>query len=255
MKTDEGALALEGIVAGYNRQEIIHDATASFPQGSATAIIGPNGAGKSTLFKAVFGIARCFSGRLSLNGQQIKPGDAGTFYQLGIAYVPQVRNVFPSLSVRENLMLGTRHRDEMARAERVVELFPDLGKAMRTRGGQLSGGQRNMLAVGRALMSDPRYLLIDEVSGGLSPLAAELLWEKLGTLKEQGVTIVAVEQNVHMALEFCERVYLMISGRTRPAEASAELIERVDLGTVFLEGESEASVRLLEASSGKAENR
>jgi len=248
----KGILAMEGLVAGYNRQEIIHDATASFSEGSATAIIGPNGAGKSTLFKAVFGIAKCFSGRLKVDDAEIKVGDVAAFYRLGIAYVPQVRNVFPSLTVRENLLLGTRRRSEASRIEHVVELFPDLGKAMRTHGGDLSGGQRNMLAVGRALMADPKYLLIDEVSGGLSPLAAELLWAKLGTLKDQGLTIVAVEQNVHMALEFCERVYLMISGRMRPAESSAELVERVDLGTVFLEGESESNLQLTQRPVGQS---
>lgn len=245
------ALTMDRIVAGYNRQEIIHDATAVFPQGSATAIIGPNGAGKSTLFKAVFGIAKCFGGSMTVDNAAIKAGDVAAFYRLGLAYVPQVRNVFPSLTVRENLLLGTRHRSELARIDHVVELFPDLGRAMRTRGGELSGGQRNMLAVGRALMADPKYLLIDEASGGLSPLAAELLWEKLGTLRAEGVTIIAVEQNVHMALTFCERVYLMISGRMRPAEASAELMERVDLGTVFLEGESDSNDRLLQASSAQ----
>lgn len=236
MDTEKGVLRLEGLVAGYNRQEIIHDGTAFFEQGSATAIIGPNGAGKSTLFKAMFGIAKCFGGRLTVDGAEVRIGDCRDLTRRRVAYAPQVRNIFPSLTVKENLILGTRRRSEFHRADRVVELFPDLGKAMHTRAGQLSGGQRNMLAVSRALMTDCQYLLIDEVSGGLSPLAAELLWEKLGVLKDEGMTIIAVEQNVRMALEFCERVYLMIGGNMRPAERSADLLERTDLGTIFLEG-------------------
>ena len=204
-------LRIESITAGYRIQPIIFDVSVDvFP--GITAIIGPNGAGKSTLFKAVYGIARVFKGQVTVDGTRTSLG-ARDLVRQGVAYVPQTRNVFPSLSVRENLEIGTYVRSNGRDFDRVFSVFPDLAAVQKKRAGKLSGGQRNMLAVGRALMSDPKVILLDEATGGLSPLLSQRLWEHLVKLAASGVAIAAVEQNVRMALNFASQVYLLAAGR------------------------------------------
>jgi branched-chain amino acid transport system ATP-binding protein len=152
----------------------------------------------------------------------------------GIAYVPQTRNVFPTLSVQENLEIGTYVRSG-ASLERVLTLFPDLKPVLKRAAGKLSGGQRNMLAVGRALMSDPTVLLLDEATGGLAPLVATDLWEHVRALADAGVAVAAVEQNVKLALEFSDSVYVFGSGRNRLHGTPTDLLARDDFEDLFLE--------------------
>lgn len=231
---DTPALHVQSMTAGYRAQPIIFDVTLDVYAGRITTIIGPNGAGKSTLFKALYGVATVFEGHVAVAGEPVRPL-ARLLVRRGIAYVPQVRNVFPSLSVRENLEVGTYIRGKES-FERVFDLFPDLAMVQRKAAGKLSGGQRNMLAVGRALMSDPTIVLLDEATGGLSPLVARKLWEHLAVLARNGVGVAAIEQNVKMALDFADYVYVLAGGKNLLSGKPAELAARPDFGQMFLEG-------------------
>ncbi len=228
--------------AGYGRQNILFDVSASFGAGRVTTIIGPNGAGKSTFIKALYGLARVTSGTILLEGAAVRP-DARSLVKLGVAYIPQVRNVFATLTVRENLEIGTYVRSASAGVDRVLQLFPDLRGLLRRPAGKLSGGQRNMLAVGRALMSDPCVLLLDEATGGLAPKVARDLWQHVARLAtEDDVAIVAVEQNVHLAMEFSDMVYVFGSGRNRLNGTADELLARPDFAELFLESQSSSAL-------------
>jgi ABC-type branched-subunit amino acid transport system ATPase component len=233
-------LEVQKLCAGYGQQDILFDISASFPSGRVTTIIGPNGAGKSTFIKALYGLARVTSGSILLEGNPIRP-QARNLVKLGIAYVPQVRNVFGTLTVQENLEIGTYVRTAGS-MERVMELFPDLRGLLKRQAGKLSGGQRNMLAVGRALMSDPVVLLLDEATGGLAPMVARDLWEHVVALaRTDGVAVAAVEQNVRLAMEFSDTVYVFGSGRNLIHGSSAELLARPDFEDLFLESQSQVN--------------
>ena len=229
----DSRLEVRDLTAGYGSQTIVFDVSAQFHAGAVTAIIGPNGAGKSTLLKAIFGLAKMFSGEIRLDGKPIARTDARLLVKRGIAYVPQSGNVFPSLTVRENLEIGTYVR-KGGDIERVLSIFKDLRQAIDRRAGKLSGGQRSMLAVARALMSDPVVLLLDEATAGLSPLASDVLWEHLRMLANEGIAIAAVEQNVHRALQSSDDVYLLTSGRNRLNCPAAEFAARRDWQELFL---------------------
>lgn len=165
-------LELENIGAGYKSLQIVFDVSARFEVGKVTAIIGPNLAGKSTLIKALFGQARLFHGSVTLHGQAMQSFTPRQLVAAGVAYVPQLLNVFPTLTVKENLQIGTYVRSDAApreAMERVLDLFPDLKTVLGKHAGKLSGGQRNMVAIGRALMGGPSVLLLDEATAGLSP--------------------------------------------------------------------------------------
>jgi ABC-type branched-subunit amino acid transport system ATPase component len=233
-------LEVRDLSAGYGRQEILFDISASFPSKHVTTIIGPNGAGKSTFIKALYGLARVTSGTILLEGQPVRP-NARSLVKLGIAYVPQVRNVFGTLTVQENLEIGTYVRSAGS-MERVMELFPDLRGVLKRPAGKLSGGQRNMLAVGRALMSDPVVLLLDEATGGLAPMVARDLWVHVVELaRAHDVAVVAVEQNVRLAMDFSDTVYVFGSGRNIIHGPSQELLARPDFNDLFLESQSQVS--------------
>ncbi len=233
-------LEIEGLTAGYGSQPVIFDVKAAFRPGSITAIVGPNGAGKSTLVKAIFGIARVFEGAIRLDGESLERVDAGELVRRGVAYVPQLGNVFPSLSVRENLEIGTYVRSGGS-LEHVLSIFGDLRDIMRKPAGKLSGGQRNMLAVARALMSNPQVLLLDEATAGLAPAVSLRLWQALARLAQDGLAIAAVEQNVRLALGFSHHVYLLASGRNRLDGPAAEFSQRADLEALFLEAAQPAA--------------
>ena len=224
---------MDKITAGYRSQPIIFDVSATFRPGAITTVIGPNGAGKSTLFKAIFGVARTFSGGVTLDGEPMpfRPRD---LVKKGITYVPQLRNIFPTLTVRENLEIGYYVRGKRS-FDHVINLFPDLGLVLDKHAGKLSGGQRNMLAIGRALMSDPVVLLLDESTGGLSPLLASNLWQHLVTLASEGVCVGTIEQNVQLALKHSQYVYLLAGGRNSTEGTPADLMATQDLARVFLE--------------------
>lgn len=227
------ALVLDAITAGYKSQPIITGVTITVAAGGITAIVGPNGAGKSTLFKALFGGARLFSGAVYLNGKRIRV-DPRELVRSGIAYVPQLRNIFPSLTVRENLEIGTYVRGGGS-LDRVFSVFPDLAPLQRRPAAKLSGGQQNMLAIGRALMSDPKVILLDEASGGLSPLMAQRLWRHIADLAQGGMAIAAVEQNVALAFDTAHTACVISGGRMILSGPPAELAKRPDFAEMFLE--------------------
>lgn len=224
----------KGITAGYGAQPVIFDVSARFREGAITAIIGPNGAGKSTLLKSLFGVTRVFGGAVSVDGEDVARPDARDLVRRGIAYVPQLGNIFPSLSVRENLEIGTYVRGGGS-YDHVLGIFTDLRPVLRTAAGKLSGGQRQMLAVARALMSDPHALLLDEATAGLSPAISRSLWQYVRRFADDGLAVVVVEQNVGLALERADHVYLLAGGRNRIDGPAKDFRERTDLEALFLE--------------------
>jgi ABC-type branched-subunit amino acid transport system ATPase component len=240
-------LEVRGFTAGYGSNPIIFDVNATFRGGDVSAIIGPNGAGKSTLVKAIFGQANLFEGQVLLDDEEVPQIVAAALVERGVAYVPQLANVFASLTVKENLEVGTYVRSGYA-LEKVFELFPDLKAVLGKHAGKLSGGQRNMLAVARALMSDPGVLLLDEATAGLSPLLSNRLWEHLLLLAKEGIAVVIVEQNVSAALYHADRVLLLTSGRVRVEGPAKELAASGDIDRLFLEASQDvqSGVRISE---------
>jgi branched-chain amino acid transport system ATP-binding protein len=194
--------------------------------GELVALIGSNGAGKSTTLKTISGLLRPRQGAIFYAGQEITRAATDRIVALGVSHCPEGRRIFGRLSVRENLLLGAVQRggqDLHADLERVYELFPRLKERLSQAGGTLSGGEQQMLAIGRALMSRPRLLLLDEPSLGLAPLMVERIFEVIRELKRQGATILLVEQNVHHALDVAERAYVMESGQVTLDGPAAEL--------------------------------
>ncbi|MGH9088867.1 MAG: ABC transporter ATP-binding protein [Acidimicrobiales bacterium] len=231
------SLELQAINAGYGSQQILFDVSVTFERGKLTAIIGPNGAGKSTLIKSLFGQAHLFEGGVLLDGEEIKPIRARELIRRGVAYVPQLANVFSALTVRENLELGAYVRSGKG-LDMVLELFPDLAAIMRRPAGKLSGGQRNMVAIGRALMCDPTVLLLDEATAGLSVTRARAVWQYLLRIVESGIAVGVVEQNVTAALDNSDYVYVLASGRVRQEGTSAALAKDDGLEDIMLGAEA-----------------
>jgi ABC-type branched-subunit amino acid transport system ATPase component len=231
-------LRLAGVAAGYGQAPVIQDVSLTVALGEVAAVIGPNGAGKSTLLKAVLGILRPSQGTITLSGEQIAGLPANKVIRRGVGYVPQVKDVFEPLTVRENLEVGgyTLPRGEVAaRADEVMERYPALA-AMRNRpAGYLSGGERKLLAMGRVLMRRPSLLVLDEPTAGLAPqLAHELLTRHVTGLAGSGVAVLLVEQHAHEALAISDWAYVMAAGRVRLSDAAAALARRPDLGDIFL---------------------
>lgn len=236
MTTLEAALQVEALSAGYGKSPIIKDVKIQAKKGLATVIIGPNGAGKSTLLKAIFGLIPVFSGHVRLFGEEIGHLSTNHLVRRGLAYVPQNSNVFPSLTVQENLELGgyvhgTTMRENMAS---IFGMFPDLRKAAHRAAGTLSGGQRQMLAMGRALMSNPTVLLLDEPTAGLSPAYTKVVWEHIRKIAEAKTAVMVVEQNATTALSMADWAYLLVAGQNREEGSAAELLARQDIGKLFL---------------------
>lgn len=232
----ETALLVEDLSAGYGKSPIIKDVKLEARNGVATVIIGPNGAGKSTLLKAIFGLIPVFSGKVKVFGEEVRGLSTNHLVKRGMAYVPQNNNVFPSLTVQENLELGGYVRAAILheKMESVFTMFPDLRKAARRAAGTLSGGQRNMLAMGRALMSDPSVLLLDEPTAGLSPAYTKVVWEHIRKIAQLGKAVVVVEQNATTALSMADWAYLLVAGQNREEGVAAELLQRPDIGKLFL---------------------
>jgi ABC-type branched-subunit amino acid transport system ATPase component len=231
------SLRLEGLAAGYGREPIVHDVTLPVPDRCISVLIGPNGAGKSTILKALFGAANIMRGTIFIDEVYQPRITPAALLRHGIAYVPQLRNVFLSLSVLENLDmgLGGARKDSL---DRVLALFPDLQPVLSTPARKLSGGQRNMLALGRALMGSPRTLLIDEGSAGLAPRVVQLYWKHLERLVELGVGVLVVEQDVHAALSHAERAHVLRGGEVVLTGSGSDLAARQDLGAIFLGAEA-----------------
>jgi branched-chain amino acid transport system ATP-binding protein len=222
----EVVLSTEGLTAGYGGPPIIQDVSLTVRAGQITAIVGPNGAGKSTLLKALSGVLKVSRGDVFILGQKTTNTPPDKLVRRGLGYVPQVSNIFPDLTVRENMEMGayTRPRGVGARIDELCELFPDLGASLRRRAAMLSGGQRTMLAMARALMLKPAVLLLDEPSAGLSPLLQGTLWEQIERISATGVGICVVEQNTRRTLRHAHWGYILVLGRNRLDGPAQELL-------------------------------
>lgn len=234
----EPLLAAEGLFAGYGRGDIIQDVALGAYPGEIATIIGPNGAGKSTALKTIAGLLRPRAGSVTIEGRRIDGLAASEVARHGVSYVPQEANVFRQLSVLENLEMGAwidaGHFDE--RLERVFDLFPVLRDRRAARAGNLSGGQRQMVAFGMALMVAPRVLLLDEPSAGLSPAMVEHMFETVRTVNATGIAVLMVEQNARQALRISHRGYVMAAGRVVMARGAAELLDSEDVAGLYLGG-------------------
>jgi neutral amino acid transport system ATP-binding protein len=231
-------LATDGLVAGYlPGVDILTGVTIRVQEGEIVTVIGPNGAGKSTLIKTVFGLLPARAGTVTLRGEDITGELPHDITRRGLSYVPQLDNVFPSLRVEENLEIGALARERTReRMDLIYELFPRLGERRRQAAGTMSGGERQMLAMGRALMAEPAVLLLDEPSAGLAPAFIDATFEKVKEVNRAGVTIVMVEQNARRALAMSQRGYVLDGGSNRFEGAGPELLEDPKVGELYLGG-------------------
>ena len=214
---------VEGLHAGYGQTPVLRDVNIEAHPGEAIAVIGPNGAGKTTLLKAIMGMLRPTRGRVHYDGRHLNGLRAFQVARLGLAYVPAERELFPTMTVLENLELGAFPCKEQSQLGRVFELFPRLAERRRQLAGTMSGGEQQMLAIGRALMGGPKVLMLDEPSTGLAPKAVAELYRQLSKLKSAGLTIVLTEQQVALALALTDRAYVLEQGSIRISGRSSEL--------------------------------
>ncbi len=233
-------LEVRNVTGGYSHAQILNGVSFKVESGQIVSIVGPNGAGKSTLMKAIFGLVRVTGGQVILEGKTITNVPPETLVKRGMGYVPQVKNVFPSLSVSENLEMGAYIRKDnyQARREEIFHLFPDLRENERKPAGLLSGGQRNMLAMARALMLNTRVLLLDEPTAGLAPRVMLAVWERIQSIRDSGVAVLIVEQNTRMALERSTYGYVLVTGCNRFEGPGPELLAKKEVAQLYLGHES-----------------
>jgi branched-chain amino acid transport system ATP-binding protein len=231
-------LTVERVTGGYGEADILHDVTLRVDKREIVVIVGPNGAGKSTAMKAVFGLLRVRHGHIAFDGRQIAGWSPDRIVRCGVGFVPQVDNVFREMTVHENLEMGAflRGGDLRAAFDRVYALFPDLTAKRRENAGRLSGGQRQMVAMGRALMLEPQLLLLDEPTAGLSPKYMERIFEIVRDVRDAGVSILLVEQHAKQALAFADRGYVLAAGRNRREGTGAALLADPEIAQLFLGG-------------------
>jgi len=231
-------LEAQGIHSGYGGMEVLHGVSVALEPGELVTVIGPNGAGKSTLLKTIFGLLVPTQGTVQLEEEDITGVPPHHIVRRGMCYVPQVDNVFPSLTVQENLEMGAfilRGGIE-ERLSRVYELFPALAARRRQRVGKMSGGERQMVAMGRALMLDPKVLLLDEPTAALAPNLAEQVFQSILAIRASGVAILMVEQNARQSLAIADRGYVLVDGRNRHQGTGQELLADEEIGRLFLGG-------------------
>lgn len=231
-------LTAQGIYAGYGEADILQDINLTVGSNEVVVIVGPNGAGKSTAMKAVFGLVPIRQGRIEYVGEDITNQPPERMVARGIAYVPQEANVFPSLSVLENLELGAYAiaGDITPRLEKVYEIFPRLKERRQQQAGVMSGGERQMVAMGRALMIEPRLLMLDEPTAGLSPRLIDETFERIREINALGIGVLMVEQNARQALAIADRGYVLASGRNRHEDTGAGLLADPEVAKMFLGG-------------------
>jgi branched-chain amino acid transport system ATP-binding protein len=236
----DSILVLEDVVAGYGGLTVLNGTRLEARRGAITTIIGPNGAGKSTVFKTVFGLLPARAGRVVFEGRDVTNFTPRKLLELGISYVPQGRNIFPELSVRHNLELGAtaapRGTEGAARIESVMDRFPMLRERTRAQASTLSGGQQKLLEIARALLLEPRLMLIDEPSIGLSPVLVKEVFAILQGLRAKGMSILMVEQNAKRALEVSDFGVVIELGRTRMSGAARDILTDPKVGQLFLGG-------------------
>ncbi|MCZ8259652.1 MAG: ABC transporter ATP-binding protein [Beijerinckiaceae bacterium] len=234
-------LTLDGVVGGYGRITILNGTSFSVRRGTLTTVIGPNGAGKSTVFKAIFGLLNLRAGHIRFDGTEITGWSPRRLLEAGIVYVPQGRNIFPELSVRHNLELGAvaagpEIRDMPARIEAALDRFPILREKADLQASTLSGGQQKQLEIVRGLLLDPKLILIDEPSIGLSPLMVKETFSILTDLRDRGVTILMVEQNARSALEISDDALVLELGQTRMSAPARQVLNDPRVAQLFLGG-------------------
>jgi ABC-type branched-subunit amino acid transport system ATPase component len=237
----EPMLAVHDVEAGYiPTLPILHGISLEVFEGEIVTVLGPNGAGKSTLIKAIAGLLTVTRGSVMFGGRDITGLETHELIRERVAYVPQSENVFARLSVEENLALGALHNQSQftEQRRRVLDLFPDLERLGHLAAGKLSGGQRQMVAVGRALMADPKLLMLDEPSAGLSPKLAQVVFSQLIRVKQVGVTILMVEQNARAALKISDRGYVLAEGLEKVQGDARSLLDNPEVGELYLGAKS-----------------
>ena len=230
-------LEVDSLSSGYGRITALHGVSLAIERGEIVTLIGANGAGKTTLLRAISGVQPIGTGAIRFEGRPIERLPAHARVALGIAQVPEGRQLFAPLTVEDNLMLGAwcrKSADTAPELQRIYELFPMLRALGRTMAGMLSGGQQQMLAIGRALMSKPRLLLLDEPSLGLAPILVDQILEAVITLKREGVTVLLIEQNARAALAIADRAYVLESGRVTASGAAAEIAGNEQVRQAYL---------------------
>jgi branched-chain amino acid transport system ATP-binding protein len=232
----EAAIEVRELTAGYGGPPIIDRVSVKASRGGITAIVGPNGAGKSTLLKAVAGLIRPSAGRIFVEGREVTGSPAEKLVRQGIAYVPQVANVFPDLTVRENLEMGgySRKSGVHERMEELYALFPDLRASAGRHASTLSGGQRTMLALARGLMVDPAVLILDEPTAGLSPLFQGLIWERIEEIRASNVAVLIVEQNTRETLRHAQWAYVLVLGQNRLEGPGVDLLQNDEVINLYV---------------------
>jgi branched-chain amino acid transport system ATP-binding protein len=228
----------EHMTGGYGGADILKDCTLAVKKGEIAVIVGPNGAGKSTAMKAVFGMLNLREGRVLLDGQDITQLSPQERVQKGMGFVPQTQNVFTSMSVQENLEMGAFIRTDNYQdtLEQVFDLFPILKKKRNQPAGELSGGQRQQVAVGRALMTQPKVLLLDEPTAGVSPIVMDELFDRIIEIARTGISILMVEQNARQALNIAHTGYVLVQGANRYTDTGEALMANPEVRRTFLGG-------------------
>jgi neutral amino acid transport system ATP-binding protein len=237
-RSNGALLSVEDLVAGYVPEvDILNGVDLSVREGQIVTVIGPNGAGKSTLIKSIFGLLPPRQGRVSFRGEDLTGLPPHSITRRGMSYVPQLDNIFPSLTVEENLEMGALERGSAReRIEAIYELFPRLGERSKQTAGTMSGGERQMLAMGRALIPDPQLLLLDEPSAGLAPAFVDAIFEKVEDINRHGITIVMVEQNARRALGMSNRGYVLDLGQNRFEGSGEDLLHDPKVADLYLGG-------------------
>ena len=245
MAPEPSILDVERVTGGYGGAEIVHEVSVRVAPAEIVVLIGPNGAGKSSVMNAVLGRLRIDGGRVRLAGRDITGVPPEQVVRQGVCYVPQTGNVFPNLSVNENLEMGAyiRTDDFRPRIEQMYALFPPLADRRRAPAGTLSGGQRQMVAIAKALMVEPVILLLDEPTAGLSPRFRGEIFRVVREINARGTPILMVEQNARQALSIADRGYVLVDGRNRLEGTGADLLADPDVGATFLGGGGEREAR------------
>ncbi len=240
MSAGEPILVVDGVFAGYGKMTILNGTTARIHRGAITTVIGPNGAGKSTLFKTIFGLLPVRSGSITLDGRAITNFSPRDILDAGVVYVPQGRNIFPELSVKHNLELGGIALSDQAglpgRIDKIMQQFPMLQQKANAQASTLSGGQQKLLEVARGMLLDPKLVLIDEPSIGLSPILVQEAFAILKGLRDKGVTVLLIEQNAKQALEISDYGLVLEQGQTRIENTAASILADKRIAQLFLGG-------------------
>ena len=226
----------ENMTGGYGGADILHSCTIGIEKGEIAVVVGPNGAGKSTAMKAIFGMLDICEGRVSIGGEDITSLKPEERVLKGMGFVPQSANVFTSMTVEENLEMGAfiRCDDISETMEQVFSLFPILKEKRRQPAGELSGGQRQQVAVGRALMTQPKVLMLDEPTAGVSPIVMDELFDRIIEVARTGIAILMVEQNAKQALNIADKGYVLVQGENRYTDTGAALMANTDVRRAFL---------------------